>query len=169
MDEIDNYIANELLARIDAVNDPVFSKFFEGLEDSDWEIVEYDAGEGALMQARALSVAGAKKVLQRIIETARNSGVDLKNWICKEFNICEKLSSVSIDALLRSLYGFLRNKWTQATSATLALIVAFAPSAPASVFALHKFLLILAALGVFTKFFWELCECEKAGEATLRA
>jgi len=155
MSYLDPYIANIDQATIDVLEHPVFSSF---IEESEVVVVTYDSGDGTQYQARALSKDAVGDVLSRLIEAARNAGVDLKDWICspKNFDLCGKLDSTP-GQLMRQLNDFLNNNWTQATTNTLGVIAAFSQLVNAVV--LGKFLAILAALSFIGNEIINLCNC----------
>jgi len=152
MNTINDYAANPNLALIDAVNNPAFKEF---IEDTDIEKIPVDRGDGTQMEVQALSGRTVKRVIEKIIKKARESGADMENWICSpdEFNLCGKLKNTPAGQVMRDLNDFLHSKIVEggaATAGTLALV---------GLPGLGWFLGIFSALGFINRVFVEFCRC----------
>jgi hypothetical protein len=94
MPSIDDYAADLNLALVDAAADPIFKQFMEP-DDVEVTTITLDNGHGIRVQAQAQALArgSIRRVLERILEGARNAGADMRQWICSrsEFNLCAKL------------------------------------------------------------------------------
>jgi len=135
----------------DAVDDPALQPF---IEESDIETGS-EPGGTVQYQVRVLTTAGAKRVVRRLITTARNAGVDLREWICgtgrEDFNLCALLHKLGWTRTMADLDAFLKKKW------------ASWPAAAVGVFAaglLAKIITALTVLGFVSRELIEMCGCQ---------
>jgi hypothetical protein len=151
MPSLADYESDLNRALIDAAANPVFTQF---MQPDDFELIAVDIGGGIQAQAQALSIQSIRRVLDRMMQQARQKGVDIKEWICSpiEFDLCAKLKNTKPGQVIRALHDFLRNKKIEGTFA----IIVFIP-APS----LHPFLEIFCAVGFINNAFVELCDCDE--------
>jgi hypothetical protein len=90
MPSLADYESDLNRALIDAAANPVFTQF---MQPDDFELIAVDIGGGIQAQAQALSIPSIRRVLDRMMQQARQKGVDIKEWICSpiEFDLCAKL------------------------------------------------------------------------------
>lgn len=152
MPSIADYAADPNRALIDAAADPVFKQF---MEPDDFETVSVDRGDGVQAQVQALSKKSIRRVLDRIIQRARQKGVDIKEWICSptEFDLCGRLKKTKPGQVMRALHGFLKRKDVEGGFALAAILAIPAP-------AFGAFLAIFCGVGFVNKALVELCDCD---------
>jgi hypothetical protein len=159
MAKIDDYVQNIDRARIDAVTDPIFSRF---LTPADKEVIPITLPNGTQSQVQALSLDAIKRVIDKIVQRAQTAGLDLKTAICAPapdgFDLCEKLKTTTAGQLMRELDAFLKNRWAEGGVITAGVIGVFTGL---SLPTLGPFVAIFTAVGFLNKAFVELCECQK--------
>ena len=151
MPPIEDYASNPQRVLIDAAADPSFKPY---IEPGDLESITVDTGDGRQAQVQALRRGSVRRVIERILAKGRETGTDIKKWICspEEFDLCSKLDT-PVGELLREVDAFLKNKAAQGGTVVLGLVAIFTNPA------LGAALSIFAALGFVNNVFVELCEC----------
>ena len=123
MPPIEDYASNPQRVLIDAAADPSFKPY---IEPGDLESITVDTGDGRQAQVQALRRSSVRRVIERILAKGRETGTDLKKWICSpdEFDLCSKLDT-PVGELLREVDAFLKNKAAQGGTVVLGLVAIF--------------------------------------------